>query len=78
VASDATRGRVLGALNAAQSTTTIASTAAAGILAGVIGVRFVLLAGGLICLAAAIVTAILFALDRRASAAPARAAIAEG
>jgi MFS family permease len=69
VATDEVRGRVMGAFNAATSTTTIVSTAAAGLLASAIGVRPVLLAGGLIGLGAAVVTAILFWLDRRAPAA---------
>jgi MFS family permease len=64
---DAIRGRVIGAFQASMSTTTIASTAAAGIFASIIGVRSVLLAGGLICLAAALVTAALFRADRAAS-----------
>ena len=67
---DAMRGRVLGALNATTSTSTIVSTAAAGILAGIIGIRAVFFAGGVICLAAALATAVLFWLDRRAVAAP--------
>lgn len=63
------RGRVIGAFQASMSTTTIVSTAAAGILASVIGVRAVLLGGGLICLGAALFTAILFRADRPARAA---------
>ncbi|HEX4897850.1 MAG TPA: MFS transporter [Candidatus Limnocylindrales bacterium] len=62
--SDEVRGRVIGAFQASMSTTTIASTAAAGILASVVGVRVVLLGGGLICLAAALLTAVLFRADR--------------
>ena len=58
------RGRVIGAFQASMSTTTIASTAAAGILASVIGVRTVLLGGGLICLAAALLAVVLFRVDR--------------
>ncbi|HEX5589986.1 MAG TPA: MFS transporter [Candidatus Limnocylindrales bacterium] len=61
---DDNRGRVLGAFQASMSTTTILSTAAAGVFASIIGVRTVLLAGGLICLGAAIVTALLFRADR--------------
>jgi MFS family permease len=76
-ATDAMRGRVLGALNASQSTTTIVSQAAAGIFAGVIGVRMVLFLGGVFCFAAAIVAWLLFAVDRRRSASPAGVAIAE-
>ena len=62
--SDDVRGRVIGAFQASMSTTTIASTAAAGILASIVGVRVVLLGGGLICLAAALLTAVLFRADR--------------
>jgi MFS family permease len=62
--SDEVRGRVIGAFQASMSTTTIASTAAAGILASVVGVRVVLLGGGIICLAAALLTAVLFRADR--------------
>ncbi|HKB27870.1 MAG TPA: MFS transporter [Candidatus Limnocylindrales bacterium] len=70
---DAMRGRVLGALNATTSTSSILSTAAAGIFAGIIGIRGVFVAGGLICLGAALATAVLFWLDRRAVVAPATA-----
>ena len=77
-ATDSMRGRVLGALNASQSTTTIVSQAAAGIFAGVVGIRAVLFGGGVICLAAAIATAVLFGLDRRRTATHAGAAVAEG
>jgi MFS family permease len=62
--SDEVRGRVIGAFQASMSTTTIASTAAAGILASIVGVRVVLLGGGVICLAAALLTAVLFRADR--------------
>ncbi|HEX5589837.1 MAG TPA: hypothetical protein VFX65_06070, partial [Candidatus Limnocylindrales bacterium] len=58
----------LGAFQASMSTTTILSTAAAGVFASIIGVRTVLLAGGLICLGAAIVTALLFRADRAVGA----------
>jgi MFS family permease len=64
--SDDVRGRVIGAFQASMSTTTIASTAAAGILASVIGVRAVLLGGGVVCLAAALFTLVLFRADRTA------------
>lgn len=64
VATDDARGRLIGAFQASMSTTTIVSTAAAGIFASVVGVRLVLLGGGVICLAAALVTAFLFRLDR--------------
>jgi MFS family permease len=66
--SDEARGRVIGAFQASMSTTTIVSTAAAGILASIVGVRVVLLGGGLICLAAALLTAALFRADRAARA----------
>ncbi len=65
--SDAMRGRVIGAFQASMSTTTIVSTAAAGILASVIGVREVFLLSGLVCLGAAALSAALFAVDRRVS-----------
>jgi MFS family permease len=71
------RGRVLGALNASTSTATILSTAAAGVFASVLGVRQVILIGGLVCLAAAVLTAVLFWLERRAPVAAAAMA-AEG
>lgn len=71
---DSVRGRVLGAVNAATSTTTIVSTAAAGVFASVIGVRQVMFAGGLVCVGAAVLTGFLFWLDRRSVATvPARA-----
>lgn len=57
---DATRGRVAGALNAAIQTTTIGSMAAAGILADVIGMRAVFAAAGAVTLAAAAVAWLLF------------------
>ena len=53
------------------STTTIVSTAAAGILAGVIGIRTVFLAGGVVCLLAAGVSWLLFRADRAKATAPA-------
>ena len=62
---DAMRGRVIGAFQASMSTSTIVSTAAAGAFAGVLGVRTVFFGGGLICLAAAVVTALLYLADRR-------------
>jgi MFS family permease len=61
---DAIRGRVIGAVQASMSTTTIVSTAAAGLFASVVGVRMVFLAGGLVCLAAALVAAALLRTDR--------------
>ena len=68
VTTDAVRGRVIGAFQASMSTTTIVSTAAAGILAGVIGIRTVFLAGGVVCLLAAGVSWLLFRADRLSSA----------
>jgi len=69
-AADAVRGRVLGALNATMSTATIASTAAAGIFGAALGIRAVVLLGGLLCLAAAGLSAVLFRLDRGQVASP--------
>jgi len=63
---DGTRGRVAGALNAAIQTASIGSMAAAGILADVIGIRWVFALGGAITLVAAVTA---WALFRRASAA---------
>jgi MFS family permease len=60
---DETRGRVGGALNAAVQTATIASMAAAGILATVVGMRGVFAIGAAVTLAAAILA---WALFRRA------------
>ncbi|MBI3747159.1 MAG: MFS transporter [Chloroflexi bacterium] len=62
---DAVRGRVIGALQASMSTTQIVSIAVAGVVASVIGIRQVFLAGGLICLVAAGIAAALFRMDRR-------------
>src|SRR5262249_53406473 len=59
-ASDAMRGRVLGALNATMSTATIASTAAAGVFGAALGIRAVVLIGGILCAAAAAVAGFLF------------------
>ncbi|HLX35969.1 MAG TPA: MFS transporter [Candidatus Limnocylindrales bacterium] len=73
-AKDAMRGRVLGALNAAMSTATIVSTAAAGVFGAAIGIRMVVLIGGLLCIAAAVGTGVLFWLDGRRVATPAGAA----
>ncbi|HYO43295.1 MAG TPA: MFS transporter [Candidatus Limnocylindrales bacterium] len=69
---DATRGRVAGALNAAIQTASIGSMAAAGILADVIGIRSVFAIGAAMTLVAA---ATAWALFRRA---PAEAAEAGG
>jgi MFS family permease len=57
---DATRGRVAGALNAAIQTASIGSMAAAGILADVIGIRGVFVAGGAVALVAALVAWAMF------------------
>jgi predicted MFS family arabinose efflux permease len=62
---DDSRGRVGGALNAVIQTATIASMAAAGILADVVGMRTVFAMGAAITLAAAVLA---WALFRRASA----------
>jgi MFS family permease len=62
--SDAMRGRVIGAFQASMSTTTIVSTAAAGVFAGIVGVRTVFLVGGGICLVAAAISWLLFRADR--------------
>ena len=62
---DETRGRVGGALNAAIQTATIASMAAAGILADVVGMRAVFALGAAVTLAAAVLA---WALFRRAPA----------
>ena len=59
-----TRGRVGGALNAAIQTASIASMAAAGILADVVGIRAVFAAGAAITLGAAVLA---WALFRRAA-----------
>lgn len=63
-----TRGRVGGALNAAMQTASIASMAAAGILADVVGIRVVFAASAAITLGAAIVAAALFRRERSESA----------
>jgi MFS family permease len=63
---DGTRGRVAGALNAAIQTASIGSMAAAGILADVIGIRWVFAIGGAVTLLAAVTA---WALFRRAPAA---------
>lgn len=70
-AADAVRGRVLGALDAAMSTATIVSTAAAGVFGAALGIRTVVAIGGGLCAGAAIVTWLLFWMDRRSAAAPA-------
>jgi MFS family permease len=60
-----TRGRVGGALNAAIQTASIASMAAAGILADVVGIRTVFALGAAVTLGAA---ALAWALFRRSTA----------
>jgi MFS family permease len=65
---DAVRGRVLAALNAATSTTTIVSTAAAGIVADLITVRTTVAAGAGVVAIGALAAWILFAADHRATA----------
>ena len=64
VTTDASRGRVIGALQASMSTTQIVSIALAGVFASVIGIRSLFLIAGLVCLAAAGITALLFRADR--------------
>jgi MFS family permease len=66
---DGTRGRVAGALNAGIQTASIGSMAAAGILASVIGMRMVFLAGGTVAMVAAVVAWALFRGERVAAAA---------
>jgi MFS family permease len=65
-AADHVRGRVLAAFQAATSTTTILSTAAAGILADVIGVREVVGLAGVVVGVGAVVAGVLYATDRSA------------
>jgi MFS family permease len=69
---DATRGRVAGALNAGIQAASIGSMAAAGILADVIGIRSVFAIGGAITLLAALFAWTLF---RRAPSADAVAPV---
>jgi MFS family permease len=75
VTSDATRGRVIGALQASMSTTQIVSIALGGVFASVIGIRSLFLIAGLVCLAAAGITALLFRADRGRIAAPSSEAV---
>jgi MFS family permease len=65
---DAMRGRVLGALNAAMSTASIVSLAAAGVFGAALGIRLVVLISGLLIIASAAVSGFLFWTDRRAMA----------
>jgi MFS transporter, DHA3 family, macrolide efflux protein len=66
---DATRGRVAGALNASIQTASIVSMAVCGIFAGVVGMRAVFFVGGAIAMSAAVVAWLLFRLvpDREAA-----------
>jgi MFS transporter, DHA3 family, macrolide efflux protein len=57
---DATRGRVAGALNAAIQGASIGSMAAAGILADIVGIRMVFLGGAAVAAVAAVVSWLLF------------------
>jgi MFS family permease len=78
---DETRGRVAGALNAAIQTATIASTAVAGILANVVGMRAVFFGAGAVAMLAAVVAWVLFHTGNetdRAAPMPARPVRAEG
>lgn len=59
-AGDAARGRVVGALQASMSAAQVVSMAAAGVFADLFTIRDVFLAGGLLCLAGAVVAAALF------------------
>ncbi|MBI3751329.1 MAG: MFS transporter [Chloroflexi bacterium] len=61
---DALRGRVFAAFQAVMSTTTIISTAAAGIVADVLGVRTVVGLGGVVVAFGAVASALLYAADR--------------
>ena len=67
---DKLRGRVLSAFQATTSTTTILSTAAAGIAADIITIRSVFALGAIVVAAGAVVAGLLFAADRRAAGAP--------
>jgi MFS family permease len=71
---DAMRGRVMAAFQASMSTTTIISTAAAGIVADAIGIRNVFLVGAVIVGLGALGAGLLFAADRRAALTSARVA----
>jgi MFS family permease len=66
---DAVRGRVLAAFQASMSTTTILSIAAAGVVANVLGVREVMAIGAVVVALGAIATGLLYAADRRSTAA---------
>ena len=68
---DSSRGRVIATFQTAMSTTTILSTALAGIFADQLGIRNVFLLGGATAAVGAVVAGLLFWLDRRASSATA-------
>jgi MFS family permease len=73
---DATRGRVAGALNASIQTASIASMAACGVFAGIVGMRPVFFIGGAIAMSAAVVAWLLFRLvPDGAATAPADTAV---
>jgi MFS family permease len=73
---DAMRGRVMSAFSATMSTTTILSTAAAGIVADIIGIRTVFVAGAIVVALGAVAAALLFAADRRSATSSAVAHVA--
>ena len=62
---DSARGRVIATFQTSMSTTTILSTALAGIFADQLGIRNVFLLGGVTAAVGAVVAALLFWLDRR-------------
>lgn len=64
---DGMRGRVMAAFQASMSTTTILSTAAAGIFADVIGIRQVIIVGAVVVAVGAIGATWLYAADRRST-----------
>jgi MFS family permease len=68
---DEARGRVFGMLQASASTAVIVSTAAAGILADILGIREIMLVAGLVCAGGGVIAAALFRLDRAARPQPA-------
>jgi sugar phosphate permease len=63
---DSARGRVIATFQTSMSTTTILSTALAGIFADQLGIRNVFLLGGATAAVGAVVAGLLFWLDRRA------------
>jgi MFS family permease len=64
---DSMRGRVIATFQTAMSTTTILSTALAGVFADQLGIRTVFLMGGGVAAVGAVVAGLLFWLDRRAA-----------